>query len=451
MDAILLISLFSSLASSAQRSGENENSPATNPEYRIARWYGFKQAAFSITFDDNTRLQFTHALPLLNEHNYKATFFIVTNWVREKVMSPGWDTLNMVALQGHEIGSHSKNHANFDTLSLNPQYADSMRRELEDSRNTINAHIHSQQCETFCWPGGAVTDSAIAVADKYYMACRGSNNYYNGPVPYNFYNIYSQHIYHSTPLVVVDSYINDILFREGWLVERWHGFRVGQDTCGYEPVPIEIFQDHLNYVAQKEDSLWISPMHNVVKYIRERENSTLTVVDTTPSSIIMSLTDNLPDTLFHYNLPLSLKVRLNGKLASLTGITQNNVPLSYTIKTEDGGKYVYFDAVPNSGLIDCLTAPKSVSGIQSSGPDFPRVYPNPFASASTVIFDVSEPELVYIRVYNSQGIMVKNYSRNCSSGPNKVTIDAGDLPSGVYCCCLESHETISVLRMILTH
>lgn len=90
--------------------------PGNDLDYHIARWRGFKKAAYSITFDDNYRFQVLYAAPVLNQHNYKATFFLVTNRVGQG-WAPGWDAINMLAAQGHEIASHSKNHPNFITLS----------------------------------------------------------------------------------------------------------------------------------------------------------------------------------------------------------------------------------------------------------------------------------------------------------------------------------------------
>jgi spermidine/putrescine-binding protein len=44
------------------------------PEYEVATWHGFKPAAVSYTFDDNTSKQLPVAIPLFNQYNFKATF-----------------------------------------------------------------------------------------------------------------------------------------------------------------------------------------------------------------------------------------------------------------------------------------------------------------------------------------------------------------------------------------
>ena len=417
-------------------------------DYKIAKWQGFKKSAFTISFDDNYRFQVTKATPLLNQHNYKATYFIVTNRVGAG-WAPGWDTLNMLASQGHEIGSHSKNHSDFVILTRDTIYTDSMNREFRDSRDTINARIPSQRCETFAWPFGSVNVPAINVSKNYYMACRGSVNDFEGADPENFYNIFSQHIYSDTPLETVNGYIDTILLREGWLVERWHGFRVNHDTNGYEPVPIGEFEDHLNHVAQNEDDLWISPLGPVIKYMRERDSSKFYFVDSTGYKVRFSLVNNLPDTLFHYNTPLSLRLKIYGKMAKVYMITQGSNILSFNIAFENGASYLYFDAVPNDSLIvlhlpDPLNIANNVmlkDGILN--------YPNPFTGTTRVVFDIPESGYAEISISDQAGRALKVWGHTYPAGRNSFDFNGSGLLPGVYQCIIRTSARTMNVRMLL--
>ena len=418
--------------------------------YQIGLWRGFKKAAFTISFDDNYRFQVTYAAPLLNRHNYKATYFIVTNRVG-KGWAPGWDTLNMLASQGYEIASHSKNHPNFVTLSEHPEWADSIIHEFRDSRDSINAHVPSQQCETFAWPDGGVNATVIEISKQYYMACRGSDNGFNGQEPMNYNNIYSQHIYHDTPLEEVNGYIDTILSRGGWLVERWHGFRVGNDTNGYEPVPIQEFADHLDHIAMNEESLWITTLDSVFKYIRERETSVLAMMDSTQTRLSYSLTNDLTDTLFHYDVPISLKLMMNDYSSKVHSITQGNKTMPFFISSENGANYLNFDAVPNGSHI-VLHMPNP-AGIQ----DLPELakgavnYPNPFTTASTIVFDLPEAENVELLVYDQIGRQLRNYSNFYPAGRNNIEFNGSGLAPGVYNCIIRTRERIMDVSMAMTH
>ncbi len=49
-----------------------------NGQTTIAKWKDDKKAAVSITFDDGNRNQFKYALPILEQLNLPATFYIIT-------------------------------------------------------------------------------------------------------------------------------------------------------------------------------------------------------------------------------------------------------------------------------------------------------------------------------------------------------------------------------------
>jgi hypothetical protein len=281
------------------------------------------------------------------------------------------------------------------------------------------------------------------------MACRGSIDRYEFPDPANPYNIYSQHIYSDTPLAAVNGFIDTIEMLDGWLVERWHGFRMDHDTNGYEPVPVGEFRDHINYVALNEGSLWIAPLGQVVKYLRERDSSVLAFVDSTGYDIRFRLSNTLPDTLFHYNVPLSLKVREYGKMSGVYQITQGTNVLPFTVTEEFGYNYIYFDAVPNDSLIDMhLPFPAGIFDdyVLTNGAG---CFPNPFTLSTTILFDLGEAVYADIRVYDPGGRIVRNYSRLYPSGRNSIVFDGAGLAPGIYNCIIRAGERVMSVRMAL--
>jgi hypothetical protein len=247
----------------------------------------------------------------------------------------------------------------------------------------------------------------------------------------------------------VNGYIDTIKMLDGWLVERWHGFRVEHDTNGYEPVPISEFQDHMDYVSQNKDSLWIAPLGQVMKYIRERDTSILSFVDSAGYDIRFSLTNPLSDTLFHYNVPLSLKVREYGKMADVYMITQDTNVLPFTVTEEFGYKYIYFDAVPNDSLIDMhLPYPAGIYDkyvLKNGAGNFP----NPFTVSTTILFDPGEARYADIRVYDQCGRAIRNYSRRYPSGMNSIVFDGTGLPPGIYNCIINTGGKVMTVRLAL--
>ena len=71
-----------------------------------------------ITFDDGYKDNYTNALPVLDEFNYKATFFIVTGNVGGKSIwddwhfdCMGWNELTELKNHGHTIRAHTSTHS----------------------------------------------------------------------------------------------------------------------------------------------------------------------------------------------------------------------------------------------------------------------------------------------------------------------------------------------------
>lgn len=70
---------------------------------------------FAITFDDGWDDGYRHALPIMREFGYTATFFVISN----RIGSPGFlSKRQLLGLEatGNEIGNHTMDHASLSTL-----------------------------------------------------------------------------------------------------------------------------------------------------------------------------------------------------------------------------------------------------------------------------------------------------------------------------------------------
>lgn len=112
-----------------------------------------------LTFDDGHRDFLTTAAPVLREHDFTATLFVVTGRLGE---TTGWsstdktsalmkqDELRELRSEGFHLGSHTVTHADLRTLD-----DATLDRELADSRAAI-----AEMGETFipfAYPGGTFT------------------------------------------------------------------------------------------------------------------------------------------------------------------------------------------------------------------------------------------------------------------------------------------------------
>ncbi|MFH1642294.1 MAG: polysaccharide deacetylase family protein [Nanoarchaeota archaeon] len=110
-----------------------------------------------ITFDDGYLGNYQNAFPLLMKYNYKATFFLVTDWIGKKNMM-NWQQVNEMMNKGMEIGSHTKSH-----LMLSGYESDKVYQELWESREGIKKNLNFD-CKIISYPGGSYTSKVNEIA-----------------------------------------------------------------------------------------------------------------------------------------------------------------------------------------------------------------------------------------------------------------------------------------------
>ena len=81
--------------------------------YELATWRGFRAAAVSYTFDDNSPKQFSVAQPMFDAKGLPATFFCIVG----NLSASQWETLESAASKGHEIASHTLAHPDLTKLT----------------------------------------------------------------------------------------------------------------------------------------------------------------------------------------------------------------------------------------------------------------------------------------------------------------------------------------------
>ena len=81
----------------------------------VKRSTRFEDKSIVITFDDGHISNYTLAYPILQKHGFKATFFVVCNWIG---LSPylSWEQISEISDNGIEIGSHTLTHPNLTEL-----------------------------------------------------------------------------------------------------------------------------------------------------------------------------------------------------------------------------------------------------------------------------------------------------------------------------------------------
>jgi len=320
---IFLVFLLSGCASTSSIDEESGKEISEYSfEYRIAHWYGFRPSACSITFDDGTLDQYLLAFPELEKRKMKATFFLITDPRETGIWKDGsierllfsWEQARTMAAAEHEIASHSSTHADLSEITVNAY------REFEKSRDTIRMHIPTiPKGMTFSWPYWRSNAASQEIAPTYFIGARtGGGRLSQYPhrfggipqkTPQNFYQINSMRISENFGIREMKRF-GDQAFEEGnWLIGGFHGIDDGnipKEALGWDPLSFHHFKAVLDYIENK--NFWIAPFGNVLRYIRERDTTSVRLLGHSLTTISFSVEDDLEDEVFSQPLSIELDV-----------------------------------------------------------------------------------------------------------------------------------------------
>lgn len=314
-------------------------------KYTIAPWFGNKQAAVSLTFDDGLIGQFNVAMPLLDKYRYKGTFFMTVSIVNDQHIS--WDLLRKAARNGHEIANHALTHPHFIKLS-----AKTIAQECVECNKQLDKLIPGQRTLTHAYPfgeGGGSTDTDRAVRNAvapYFIGARATQNKAYGYNRYNFaqtnddyYNVNSRMIADAASMAGFGKDLDETIAAGGWYCPTYHGIH-----DGWIVTPRDVFARHLAEIHKRRASLWVAPFKNVIQYHRERNSARLTAVSRSKKLWTLMLTDTLTNRR-NYDQPLT--INLADVTAPVARITRNGNHLPFS----QNGSTVTFDAVPGEEVI----------------------------------------------------------------------------------------------------
>jgi peptidoglycan/xylan/chitin deacetylase (PgdA/CDA1 family) len=220
-------------------------------------------AIVSLTFDDGFRCQFEKAVPILNNHQLPATFFLIANrdethdrWAGHtsdwwKINWRGDDVamLKQLLREGHEIGSHSVTH--------HPQFMQSQPDvEARDSKRMIEEWIGTP-VTSFCYPFyRSHAYLAAAVRNAAYEQARGGGSSPNYRPQASYYAVGQDETLDKFSVdcreISKSENVRAWIQPGRWHVLTYHG--IGQQKDGWEPIPVEEFSRQMTELAMLRDS-----------------------------------------------------------------------------------------------------------------------------------------------------------------------------------------------------
>jgi len=108
-----------------------------------------------LTFDDGYKDNFTYAYPILKKYHFKATIFLVTQymgrkseWSKREEETLSWEEIIEMKEEGFSFGSHTHTHPNLLELSR-----DKVLSEIRDSKKILEGRL-GEPIKFFAYPYG---------------------------------------------------------------------------------------------------------------------------------------------------------------------------------------------------------------------------------------------------------------------------------------------------------
>ena len=262
----------------------------TSPSAHAERldWPSGMHAAISITYDDGYINNLDNAIPTLEAHGYRGTFFLTTSIVDRLDRGTPRNLIQewrQAFFNGHEIGSHGSAHVCHDVTGyINDSYT--LEEEVMHSKVWLDTYVAADPYRSYAYPCGETKaydnrprigtfeDSETLYpnyVDQHYHVGRTGNGPFNNP-----FNFRQNHVLINGHAIGKGlgndnlDYVKGILDQAAasgdWTVLIFHD--VGGNA--EEPVlPVtKSFHDQVIGEIYRRGVFWVAPMKNVASYIR---------------------------------------------------------------------------------------------------------------------------------------------------------------------------------------
>jgi peptidoglycan/xylan/chitin deacetylase (PgdA/CDA1 family) len=235
-------------------------------------WPNHKKAVIVLTYDDALDSQLKNAIPELNKHNFKATFFL-TGLSRDA--TPKW---RVVSRKGHELANHTLYHpCQSLTMPDNPANNSGhytiygILREIDMQNNFLFA-VDGKSTRTYAYPctetqvgGKSYVDSLRKAGTVKYARVGGDAD----AIVTNFKKldnllVPSYGLEEHTSAEKLIAFVKHVEQKGGMGIFMFHG--IGGD---YLTTSAEAHKELLEYLAKNKKDIWVTTFQQAMDYITE--------------------------------------------------------------------------------------------------------------------------------------------------------------------------------------
>lgn len=234
-------------------------------------WPENRQVALSLSFDDGRTSQLDAALPVLDEFDAPATFYLLPDAAAKNT-----DAWRAAAGRGHEIGNHSVTHP----CSLNFSFAgdhglENMTLEdMEDELLSCNRRLRELlgvTPQTFAYPCGQTfvgrgenTQSYVPLIARRFIAGRiYMSEWHNDPIHCDLAQLYGRS-FDALPFDTFREWIEKARSRQGWLVLAGHD---AGDEDRPQMVRVDALKALCAYAMDPRNGVWLCTVADGARHI----------------------------------------------------------------------------------------------------------------------------------------------------------------------------------------
>ena len=335
---------------------------------------GGARAIANLTFDDGLKKTSVLLDELCGKYGVVASLMLCTHAINDET-APFWRELFS---RGNVVpDSHSMRHRYLTQSHPENLTEEIITEEIEGSYEVLRKYFPEYDCLTFGIPYSSYAPEAFAhlyrsayavrggMCVLAYEFCRGKMQSLDpkpgSNAPGGWYMPYGVRIMNEKAhaakgyeYLTVDNfiaYLDKCVRDRGWFISGTHGVVEGENLDIRGEDLERVLARMKEYIDKGE--LWAPSYSDAVKYVRERQNSTVTVTER-EGDFVVSLTmldkteDNLPLPRDIFNMPLTVRVNLDRDWDGVT-YTQGARTATSPAFTDCGVKFAYLELVPNGG------------------------------------------------------------------------------------------------------
>lgn len=293
----------------------------------LARYPRGHRAALSLTFDDGFRNEVRDALSVLDPLGIKGTFFLIPMGIEEGLENMvTWQEARALLAAGHEIGTHG-----FTKFKLHEADDAQLDELVNGSWQTIRDRVGLAPVSYAVAGGTDRTDPRVRekVLERHFFL-RGDILVYGNKPDRRWSDTETR------------ARLTRAMHVGEWVTACLHSI-IG----GYTPFDsVEDFRVHCEWLCTQD--LWIAPMGEVGAYARQRDASTIRIVEERKDGVAFAVSSRLPR-IPGFHRPLSVGIPAPPGVTAMNAMSARG-----SVEVLRSGRGFFLEVEPDGGAIQVI-------------------------------------------------------------------------------------------------